>query len=144
MAGRMTVEPPRWRPSSSPRRASPRSMPAELLQVCNTLLQTGTLWLNLDEDDPQIGWPEGPGLLESRGAAGRLRVHVLTVGTDHLAPRAIESAWLCGRADASCYGPHRGRPTISPKGSGTSGKESSELFRYRARLGKEIMRAPSG
>ncbi len=65
-----------------------------------------TRWIRRLEQQAQrsVGWVQA---LE-RGAAGRLHFHVLTVGTDQLAPRAIEIAWRCGRADASRYDPGKG------------------------------------
>src|SRR5713101_1669377 len=73
-------------------------------------------WLRRLEQLAQrsVGWCHA---LE-RGAAGRLHFHVLTVGTDHLAPRSIELAWRYGRADAARYDPGRGAAYYLTKGVG--------------------------
>lgn len=52
----------------------------------------------------KIGWFYA---LERR-AAGHLHLHALVVGTQSLPERALETAWRCGRADASRYDPTRG------------------------------------
>ena len=61
-----------------------------------------------------VGWV----FVAERGAAGRLHLHALLVGTQHLQLVELEGTWRPGIADVSVYDPHRPGSFYIAKGIG--------------------------